>query len=119
MKLDQPVLDFIHYAKDGVDFYFIRNTRDEWVTRSCLFRQLGKAPSLWDPVDGKIHAIPAFKQLQRQIEVPLTFPPHGAFFVEFRQSDRKPQVETIDGISSSDRKSVVSGKRVSVVVKLV
>jgi len=100
MTEDRPVLDFIHYAKEGVDFYFIRNTRNEWVTRSCLFRQQHKAPSLWDPVDGAIHAIPAFRQLQDQIEVPLTFPPHGAFFVEFRHSDRKPRIEDFVEISS-------------------
>lgn len=95
MTPDQPVLDFIHYAKEGVDFYFVRNTRNEWVTRSCLFRQQHKTPSLWDPVDGEIHAISAFRQLGDQVEVPLTFPPHGAFFVEFRQSDRQPRFETI------------------------
>src|SRR5690606_7265869 len=70
-------------------------------TRSCLFRQQDKTPSLWDPVDGEIHEIPAFRQLEGQIEVPLTFPPHGAFFVEFRHSDRKPQFDTVERISSS------------------
>src|SRR5690606_7814058 len=85
----------IHYAKDGVDFYFIRNTRNQWITRPCLFRQQQKAPSLWDPVNGEVRAIPAFRQLGNQIEAPLTFPPYGAFFVEFRDSGRKPGPESI------------------------
>ncbi|RYY19031.1 MAG: hypothetical protein EOO04_22805, partial [Chitinophagaceae bacterium] len=53
MEKNAPLLDYIHYKKGDLDFYFVRNTSDGWISRNCIFRQSGKLPELWDPVTGK------------------------------------------------------------------
>src|SRR5690606_16208558 len=47
-------LDYIHYAKEDIDFYFVRNTTGEWLSRDVRFRQQNKVPEVWDPVSGSI-----------------------------------------------------------------
>jgi hypothetical protein len=36
-------IDYIHYNKNDLDFYFIRNTTDQWISRNCSFRQENKS----------------------------------------------------------------------------
>ncbi|ASO06485.1 glycosyl hydrolase [Arenibacter sp. M-2] len=78
-------LDYIHYKKKDIDFYFVRNTTDQWVTRNCSFRQLGKQPEIWDPVSGDINPITIFDQQEDRTELPLTLAPYGSYFVVFRE----------------------------------
>lgn len=78
-------LDYIHFANDSLDFYFVRNTTDRWVSRNCSFRQQNKVPEIWEPVSGKIHQVTIFKQVNKQEEIPLTWAPNASFFVVFRK----------------------------------
>jgi hypothetical protein len=83
MSDSAPVLDYIHYKKDDLDFYFVRNTTDKWISRSCSFRQNGKSPEIWDPVTGQVIKVPVYDQEAKQISTPLTFPPYGSYFIVF------------------------------------
>jgi hypothetical protein len=79
------VLDYVHYSHQELDFYFVRNTTDKWVSRNCYFRQQGKAPEIWDPQTGEVQAVPVYQQEEKRIQIPLTLAPYGAYFVVFRK----------------------------------
>lgn len=78
------ILDYIHYKKENVDFYFIRNTTDKWVSRYCTFRQTDKIPEIWNPVSGEIISIPIYDEKTDHVEIPLTLAPYASMFVVFR-----------------------------------
>jgi len=79
------LLDFIHYEKDGIDFYFIRNTSGIWISRECGFRQQHKVPEIWDPVTGQIIPVPIFREDGSYIRMPLSLAPFGSFLVVFKK----------------------------------
>lgn len=76
-------LDFIHYQKETLDFYFIRNTTDKWVTRNCFFRQVGKKPEMWDPISGSTVPVTIFEESQTQTKIPVSLAPYGSTLVVF------------------------------------
>ncbi|MGV3556612.1 glycosyl hydrolase [Larkinella arboricola] len=76
-------LDYIHYRSGAVDFYLIRNTTNQWVTRNGLFRQVNKTPEIWDPVSGNTVPVTVYKQQNGRIQLPVSLPPYGAYFVVF------------------------------------
>ncbi|MBK7134650.1 MAG: hypothetical protein IPH69_18100 [Bacteroidales bacterium] len=56
------LLDYIHYQKDNLDFYFIRNTTDEWISKAMrISSEKGKVPELWDPLTGEIVPVRIYK----------------------------------------------------------
>ncbi|WP_163378344.1 glycosyl hydrolase [Cyclobacterium sp. SYSU L10401] len=77
-------LDYTHYQKEGMDFYFVVNTTGEWVSRNLTFRQQGKVPEVWDPVTGKISLASIYEQKEKQLTLPLTLAPYESKFVTFR-----------------------------------
>lgn len=87
-KADQRVtpLDYIHYRRDELDFYLIRNTTNQWVSKPCQFRQRAKTPEIWDPISGKTTPISTYKQTNDQLELPVSLPPYGAYFIVFRKA---------------------------------
>lgn len=92
---DAPLLDYIHYKKGSLDFYFIRNTQDKWVSRQCSFRQENKSPEYWDPVSGTISPVTVYKQDGQQINLPLSLPPYGSCFVVFNKQNTTPHYNAI------------------------
>jgi hypothetical protein len=89
-------LDYIHYGKNDLDFYFIRNTTDKWISRVCSFRQQNKVPSLWNPVTGDIINAAIYNQDNGSINIPLTLAPYGSIFVVFRPDSSLPEYTFID-----------------------
>lgn len=85
------VLDYIHYTKDDLDFYFIRNTTNEWISRNCTFRQSNQIPEIWDPVTGEITTVPVYEQEGTRVSLPLTLAPYGSTFVVFRDGKTQPR----------------------------
>ncbi|HUX96443.1 MAG TPA: glycosyl hydrolase [Bacteroidales bacterium] len=83
---DSSLLDYIHYRKGDLDFYFIRNTSEEWISRLCGFRQKGKVPELWDPVTGEIVPVRIYDTEDTYTNLPLTLPPFGSCFIVFRHT---------------------------------
>lgn len=77
-------IDYTHYQKDGLDFYFIINTTGDWLSRNLTFRQEGKVPEIWDPVTGKIFTAPIYEQKENQISLPLTLALFESKFVVFK-----------------------------------
>jgi len=83
---EKGALDYIHYAKNGLDFYLVRNTIDQWISHVCAFRQQGKTPEIWDPVSGTIAPVKVYEQENNQLKLPISLPPYGSFFVVFTKS---------------------------------
>lgn len=79
-------LDFIHYSKEGTDFFLVRNTKKEKLVKKCSFRVTNKAAEIWDPVTGEIIPINNLEQKETQTEIPLAFEPEQSFFVVFREA---------------------------------
>ncbi len=79
------LLDYIHYQKNDNDFYFIRNTTDQWISRDCGFRQHLKVPEVWEPVFGDIIPVPVFREEGRYIRIPVTLAPYGSYFIVFKK----------------------------------
>lgn len=98
--LDYPdketfLIDYIHYQKDGVDFYFIRNTSDQWISRDCGFRQQSRVPEIWDPITGKIIPLPVYNEDGKYTRIPLTLAPYDSYLVVFRKGTATPQYSGI------------------------
>lgn len=83
---NSPVLDYIHYQKGDLDFYLVRNTCNQTISRRCSFRQCDKSPEIWNPVTGEIIPVSIYNQSGRSIDIPLTFAPYSSFFVVFGES---------------------------------
>ena len=79
------LLDFIHYQKNNIDFYFIRNTTDQWISRECGFRQQKKVPEIWDPMTGKIIPVPVYREDDKYIRMPVTLAPYGSSLIVFKK----------------------------------
>ncbi|MEX0680659.1 MAG: glycosyl hydrolase [Balneolales bacterium] len=84
-------LDYIHYQTENLDYYFIRNTTKEWVTKEVFFRQQDKVPELWDPVNGKHFSLPVYRTPEKQIGIPLSFKPYDAYFIVFKEGKEDPE----------------------------
>lgn len=77
------LLDFIHYQKDEVDVYFVRNTTNNWVTRDCAFNVKAKSPELWDPESGEILPVSIFSNNAESTSLPVSLPPLGSILIVF------------------------------------
>lgn len=88
-------LDYVHYAKDDIDFYFVRNTTAEWISRNCSFRQKDKVPAIWNPVTGERLSAPFYDQVDDHVNVPLTLAPFESTFVVFRRDKAKARYTKI------------------------
>lgn len=83
-------LDYIHYNKGDIHFYFLRNTTEDWQSVNVSFRQQNRVPELWNPVTGDQHSLPVFQRLDDQIAIPLTFKPYDSYFIVFRSGEGRP-----------------------------
>lgn len=79
------LLDYIHYQKNDIDFYFIRNTTDKWISRECGFRQQKKVPEIWDPLTGEIIPVPVWREEGKYIRIPLTLAPYDSYLVVLKK----------------------------------
>lgn len=93
------LLDFIHYQKLDMEFYFIRNTTNQWVSRECGFRQQSKVPEIWNPMTGEVVSVPVYNQDGKYIKIPITLAPYGSYFVVFK---KKPSGTHYSGIITSN-----------------
>lgn len=84
-------LDYIHYQKGDLDFYFIRNTTDTWISRACSFRQVNKIPEIWNPETGDVFPVNIYNQKENSTKIPLTFPPYGSYFMVFKNGITAPK----------------------------
>lgn len=94
------MLDYTHYAKDDLDFYFIRNTTNDWISKSCSFRQKNKVPEMWDPASGAITGLSVYAQEGDHVKLPLTLAPYGSIFLVFRPGKPSPRYMGIGDASA-------------------
>lgn len=91
------LLDFIHYHKDDLDFYFVANTSDAWVSRECSFRVQNKVPEIWNAVSGKILPVAIYGQDHEHTTIPLTLAPYGSQLIAFRRISPTAHYDRITG----------------------
>lgn len=75
-------LDFIHRSTGGEEIYFVANQSGRAQTQDCSFRVAGRAPEIWNPLDGTMRAA-AHREEGGRTVVPLEFAPFQSFFVVF------------------------------------
>ncbi|NHE57840.1 glycosyl hydrolase [Cyclobacterium plantarum] len=90
-------LDYTHYQKGEMDFYFIVNTTGDWLSRNVHFRQQDKVPEIWDPVSGQIVPVAVYEQKETQISLPLTLAPYESKFVVFGPGKAEAHYSQIAG----------------------
>lgn len=78
-------LDYIHYSRNDLEFYLIRNATGSWISRNCGFRQQDKIPEIWDPVSGNIDPVSIYDQRNGIMDIPLSLAPYESLFVVFRK----------------------------------
>jgi hypothetical protein len=91
--------DWIHRTIGDTEIYFIANLRNAAAAGEFTFRVADAKPELWDPVTGKIRALPKFRRERGCTVVPMRFAPRQSFFVVFRKNGTA---------SSADCQSAVS-----------
>lgn len=94
-------LDFIHYSNRDNDFYLLRNTTGEWITKKVSFRQQNRRAELWDPLTGEIIPIPIAEADKVYSRIVLSLAPYASYFVAFNGSaSTSPE----DFVAGEDRK---------------
>ncbi len=94
------LIDYIHYQKDSLDFYFIRNTSGKWISRDCGFRQRSKVPEIWDPVTGEIIPVTVYHEQGEYTRIPVSLAPFDSYIVAFRNNKT---TDHYTGIVTSDQ----------------
>ncbi|MFC4871025.1 glycosyl hydrolase [Negadavirga shengliensis] len=94
---DLFTLDHTHYKKDNLDFYFVVNTTDQWLSRNLSFRQTNKTPEIWDPVSGKIITACIYEEKDHYTTLPLSLAPFESKFVVFRPGTGTPHYSSLQG----------------------
>ncbi|RKD88304.1 glycosyl hydrolase [Mangrovibacterium diazotrophicum] len=92
-------LDFIHYQKGDLAFYFIRNTSNQWVSKRCSFRNGTGTPELWNPLNGEIEPVTDYLVEAGKTTVPIDLAPFASSLVVFKPGN---------GAKSSDAKILSS-----------
>ena len=78
-------LDYIHRHADGMDIYFIRNTRPQPLQAAVTLRVSGMQPELFDAVSGEVSKTLLFTPTTDQrTRLALALEPYGSIFVIFR-----------------------------------
>ena len=82
VKTDAKVV-YAHRSTPDREIYFIANQSDKTVQTSPEFRVAGRQPELWNPVNGKRRALPAFEPKESSTAVPLQLEPRESAFIVF------------------------------------
>ena len=78
-------LDYIHRRVGETDIYFVANRGKRAESVRCTFRVSGKAPELWNAVNGRRRFASAYTVSDGRTVLPLEFAPCGSCFVVFRE----------------------------------
>lgn len=96
---EELMSDFIHYKKDSMDFYFIRNTSVQTVSQQLGFRQEPAIPEIWDPLTGEVIPVPVYARENKYIKIPVTLAPYGSCFIVFRKGAVSPHYTNVLDLS--------------------
>lgn len=78
-------VDYIHYVIGGRPMYYIANLTDKALEITPSFRISGRAPELWDAMNGEIRPLEAFCQKDGLTAIPLHLDPYGSAIVVFNE----------------------------------
>jgi hypothetical protein len=96
-----PLVDFIHRQDGDADIYFVINRRNRTERFEMTFRVTGKAPELWNPLDGVMRDLPEFVCKGGRTTVPVELSAYGGVFVVFRKQTTDHGLRTIDSGSQA------------------
>lgn len=83
MVAESGVIRYHHRTTADAEIYFLANRTDEASTTACHFRVTGKVPELWDPVTGKMTALPDYVDDGVCTTMTLAFEQTQSFFIVF------------------------------------
>lgn len=86
LKINLDSVLFIHRAVNNDDVYFISNQRNAAVKFTGTFRTTGKAPELWNAIDGSIRDLTSYVQTNSTTLIPLQLAPLESSFIVFRKN---------------------------------
>lgn len=88
---DEPEadVDYIHRRDGEAEIYFVANRSNRAVRLKCIFRVAGKAPELWNAVNGERRFAAAYVEADGRTTLPLELAPCGSSFVVFRDPAEK------------------------------
>jgi len=86
---DDEWIDFIHRSTPEAEIYFVTNRKKQPAKTTCLFRQKGRRPEIWDAVSGAV-VHPSFKEAGGRISLALHFEEFQSVFVIFPQKPTEP-----------------------------
>jgi hypothetical protein len=78
------VVNYIHRRDGDTEIYFVANRGTKEEDLNLTFRVKGKAPELWDAIDGSHRFAEAYSQADGRTSLPVTLAPDGSIFVLFR-----------------------------------
>ena len=90
-------LDFVHRTEGATDIYFVRNNSSQTVDTVATFRIAGRAPELWNAVDGSIAPQLVYQAHAGRTSAPLHLDPYGSIFVVFRRAAGVHALEVLQG----------------------
>jgi hypothetical protein len=82
---------YMHRTMNSVEIYLVSNRTGTATEALCSFRVAGKQPELWNPVTGKITALPEYSESGGVTVIPLKFDVNEGYFIVFRDKARKLQ----------------------------
>ncbi len=74
---------YTHRTTKDWDIYFVSNSTTESINTECQFRTTKGTPELWDPLSGKMRALPEYKINNGITTIPLQFDSYQSFFIVF------------------------------------
>jgi hypothetical protein len=80
-------LDYVHRADATRDIYFVRNTSSQAIDTVAAFRVAGRAPELWNALDGNVAPQMIYQTMGGRTTVPLHLGPFGSVFVVFARPE--------------------------------
>lgn len=95
-----------HRTSADAEIYFVIGDREQSIDANLHFRCKGR-PELWNPIDGSVTPIAAFKTTEIGTIVPVRLPVAGSTFVVFRRQPATPRVERIAIDTESNGSEVV------------
>ena len=90
-------LDYVHRVNGARDIYFVRNKGSQAVDTVANFRIAGRAPELWNALDGSITPQMVYRAQGECTAVPLHLDPFGSIFVVFRRPAGLHAIRVLQG----------------------
>jgi len=89
-------LMFTHRTAPDADIYFVANFQDRPVATRVAFRVAGKAPHIWDAMNGEVRALQEYDTAGDRTTMPLRLAPFGSALVVFNSSPDASHVRHSD-----------------------